>query len=130
MALLLQRLNDVVVGDRAEEAPIRTRLLRNLDRQAVELGAALLRLGERLRLRLLELGALRLESLEVGFSRALCLAVRDEEVAREAVLHLDDVAELAEVRHLLHKDDLHQCRSVYGSNARNRARLMASESWR
>ena len=61
----LQRLDDVVVGDRAEQAPVGPGLLRDLQGEAVELRAALLRLGELLGLRLLQLGAPRLERLQV-----------------------------------------------------------------
>ena len=67
-ALRLQRLDDVVVGDRAEQAPVDAGLLRDLHRQAVELGAAFLRLGQRVGLRLLQLGAARLERGQVGFA--------------------------------------------------------------
>ena len=45
--------------------------------------------------------------LEVLGRRALRLALRDQEVAREAVLDLDDVAQVAEVRDLFEQDDLH-----------------------
>jgi len=51
VALFLQRFDDVVVGDRAEEASVGP-LLRDLQREAVELGAALLRFLQRLGLRL------------------------------------------------------------------------------
>src|ERR1043165_6963043 len=37
VALLLQLLDDVVVGDRAEQAAVRAGLLRDLDRQTLEL---------------------------------------------------------------------------------------------
>ena len=130
MALGLQRLDDVVVRDRAEEAPIGARLLRDLQREPLELGAALLRFSERLGLRFLEVHAARFKGFEVRLGRALRLALRDEVVAGEAVLHLDDVAKLAEVGDLLHEYDLHQCRSVYVRSTRNRARLIASASWR
>jgi hypothetical protein len=59
----------------------------------------------------------------------------DQVVAREAVLDLDDVAEVADVGDLFEQNDLHrrpsaQCRSVYGTSARKRARLIAVDSWR
>ena len=60
--------------------------------------------GELLGLRLLELGALRLELLAVAFGGALRLAVRNEKVADESVLHLHHVAQLAQVGDLLHQD--------------------------
>src|SRR6476661_3186622 len=107
MALLLERLHDVVVGDRAEQAPVDARLLADLELQVLELRRALLRLRQRLVLRLLQLGAAALEMLDVLRGGALRLAMRDEVVASEAVLHLHHVAEVAEVRHFFHEDHLH-----------------------
>src|ERR1043165_3355004 len=105
--LLLERLDDVVVGDRAEETSVDARLLADLELQVLELRRAFLRLGQGLVLRLLHPGAAPLEVLDVLGRGALRLAVRDEIVAREAVLHLDHVAQVSEVRYLLHEDDLH-----------------------
>src|SRR6266446_9619053 len=78
VALLLQSLDDVVIGHRAEQASVDSRLLRDLQLEALKLRAALLRLGELFGLRLLQLGALRLESLQVLLRRALRLAVRNQ----------------------------------------------------
>src|SRR5258707_9817892 len=44
-------------------------------------------------------------SLEVRVGGALRLAVRDEEVARVAVLHLHHVAQLTQVGDLFHEED-------------------------
>jgi hypothetical protein len=46
-------------------------------------------------------------SLQVLRRGALGLAVRDEEVAGVAVLHLHHVAQAAQVHHLFHQDHLH-----------------------
>src|SRR5690606_41511168 len=90
---------------------------------------------EPLVLHFLELGAPVLEFLDRRRRRATRLARGDQVVAREAVAHLDDVAELSEVDDFLEQDDLPvgsraQWLSVYGSSARKRARLIASCSWR
>ena len=82
--LRLQGIDDIDVGHRAEEPPVHAGLLRDLHRHALELGAALLRLRELLGRGLLELGALLLEQLQVLGRGALRLALRDQEVAREA----------------------------------------------
>jgi hypothetical protein len=76
VALLLQRLDDVVVGDRAEQAAVGASLLRDLDGQPVELRAALLRLGEDVGLGLLQVGAARFERLQVVARRALPCGMR------------------------------------------------------
>ncbi|GAB1412219.1 hypothetical protein MASR1M97_09550 [Candidatus Desulfobacillus denitrificans] len=74
-------------------------------------------LGQLLGLLALQFGAALLELGQVLRCDSLGLALRDEEVAREAVAHLDDVAQVAEVDHLFHQNHLHgrvlsQCRSV------------------
>jgi hypothetical protein len=56
-----------------------------------------------------ELGALLFDGLEVLRRRALRLSLRNEEVAREPVFHLDHVAQVADVGDLLEEDDLHGC---------------------
>jgi hypothetical protein len=56
---------------------------------------------------LLEIGALGLEFLDRVLGGAARQAGRDQEVARVAVLDLDDVAQVAEVGHLFQQDDLH-----------------------
>ena len=128
VALLLERFHDVVVGDRAEQTAVGPRLLRDLDLQALELGGALLRLRQGFGLRLSPArrgGASKCLMFSGG--GALRLALRDEEVARVAVLHLDHLAEVAEVGHFSMSITsmliflLAQCRSVYGSSARKRA---------
>jgi len=82
----------------------------------------------------LELGTPRLEALDVVRRGQRGLALRQQEVTAEAGLHFDAIANVAEVRDLLKKNDVHlsapQCWSVYGSRARKRARLIATASWR
>src|SRR5690606_12161920 len=84
---------------------------------------------------LFQFGAAGFESRHVFRGHALGLALRDQEVAGVAILDLDHVAEAAEVNHFFHQNNLHGfvssaywCRSVYGSRARKRARLMAVPS--
>src|SRR5207302_8455477 len=91
VALLLQSLDDIVIGHRAEQASVDARLLGDLQLEAVELGAALLRLGELLGLRLLQLGAPRLEGLQVLLRRALRLAMWNLVVSRVTVLVTLDI---------------------------------------
>ena len=55
----------------------------------------------------LELGAVGLEALHVGFGGAQRLALRQEEVAGVAVLDGDDLAHLAELGDALEEYDLH-----------------------
>ena len=55
----------------------------------------------------LELVALALEVLAVLLGRPQRLLLRQEEVARKAVLHVDDVAHLAEAADALKQNDLH-----------------------
>ncbi len=54
-----------------------------------------------------ELGALAFELLLVGLVGAQRLALRQEEVAGEAVLDLDGVAHLAEAGNAFEKNDFH-----------------------
>src|SRR5690606_7272835 len=55
----------------------------------------------------LELGALALELLLVGFVGAQRLALRQQEVAGVAVLDLDGFAHLAEAGNAFEKNDIH-----------------------
>ena len=55
----------------------------------------------------LELGALAFELLLVGFVGAQRLALRQQEVAGEAVLDLDGFAHLAEAGNAFEKNDFH-----------------------
>src|SRR5579859_6229227 len=107
MPLCLQRLGNVVIGNRAEQAAVDTSLLRDLDHQSLEPGRALPRLFERLVVRGLQFGAARLEFLQRLGGRALGFALRDQKIARESVPDLDHVAKLAQVVHFFHQDDLH-----------------------
>ena len=74
---------------------------------AVELFGNLLRLGLALEIARLELGALALELLLVGFVGAQSLAFGQQEVASVPVLHVDDIAHLAETADTLQKNNLH-----------------------
>ena len=65
------------------------------------------RAGEPLGGERLQLGALVLELLDRRRGGAPRRPLRDQEVAREAVLHLHHVAQLAQVGDLLHQDDFH-----------------------
>src|SRR5690606_36206051 len=84
----------------------------------------------------LVLGAARLELGQVGLGGRYGLALGHQEVAAEARLDLDLVAQVAEVRDLLQEDQLHGrlpqalWLSVYGISARKRERLTAVASWR
>ena len=102
-----QRIGDVGVGDRAEQAAVDAGLLRDVNGAAVHLLAQRLRRGELLGGGLLELDAARLELLDRGLGGATRHPGRDQEVAGVAVLDLDDVAEVAEVGDLFQQDDLH-----------------------
>jgi len=97
-------------------------LLRNLHGQPVELASLFLRGRENLVLLLLELGATLLKLGDARIGGAPRLAGRDQEVAGVAVLDFDDVAELAQVSHLLQENDLHgscpQCTSVVGQKGK------------
>src|SRR5262249_48955135 len=117
------------------EATVDPRLLRDRDLHALDLRRLFLRGGKALRRGLLELGATFLEQLDVLRRGALRLPLRDEVISRVALLDLHDLAQVADVDDLFEQNDLHrdlsrQCRSVYGTSARKRARLIAIPSWR
>ena len=57
----------------------------------------------------LELGAAAVEILAVGRGRTQGLFLRQQEIAREAGLHLHDVAHLAEIGDALEQDHFHLC---------------------
>src|SRR3979490_2338929 len=97
VALLLQSLDDVVIGHRAEQASVDARLLRDLQLEAVELRAALLRLGGVYGYGLLQLGAPRLEGLQVVLRRALGNPVRNRAIVRDYALVNSYIPEIAEV---------------------------------
>src|SRR5712692_3233263 len=120
--LALERLDDVEIRDRAEQVSVDACLLGDLDHEAFELCAFFLRRRKGLRLSPLKLGALFLELREAFRRRPLRLALGQKVVAGVSVLHLDHVAQAAEVDDFFQKNDLHggspQCRSVYGISAR------------
>jgi hypothetical protein len=92
-----QRLGDVGIGDRTEQAAVDTGLLRDAHGLARQLLAQ--RLGRRQLVGggLLEVGALLLELRDRGLGGAAGATGRDQEVARVAVLDLDDVTQIAEL---------------------------------
>ena len=102
-----QRIGDVGVRDRTEQAAVDAGLLRDVNGAAVHLLAERLRGREFVGSGLLEIGAAGFEFLDRRFGRAACRAGRDQEIAREAVLDLDDFAQVAEVGDFFQQDDLH-----------------------
>src|SRR6476659_9175597 len=106
-SLFLERLGDIRVGDRAEQFAVDTSLLRDLNRESLELLRFLLRSRELLVLRFFQLGAPLLELRQILAGGTLRLALRDQIIARKAIPHLDDVSERAKVRDLFQKNDLH-----------------------
>ena len=74
---------------------------------SVELDRNRLSLRFELEIARLELGAIALEALAIGFGGAKRLALRQQIVAGEAVLDGDDVAHLPEASDALEKNDLH-----------------------
>jgi len=93
-AVLRQCVGDVGVGDRAEQATIDAGLLRDADDLALKLFANRLCGGQLLGAALLELDALDFELLDRRRRGNDVPAGRDQEIARVAVLDLDDVAQL------------------------------------
>ena len=100
-------VGDVAGGDRAVERAAVGGGADHHEGLAVELRRDLLGLLLGLEVARLELGALGLEALEVGFGGAQRLALRQEEVAGVAVLDVDDVAHLAELGDAFEQNDLH-----------------------
>ena len=79
---------------------------------AVELAGDRLGLLLQLEVARLELGAVLLEALEVVGRCPQRLLLRQQEVARVAILDVDQVAHLAETADALQKNDLHAACSV------------------
>src|SRR5690606_37421077 len=102
------RLGNVHGPDRAEQLALRARLGLDADRQALELLRACLRGRELLRRPPLELGAALLELGDVLRRRDRRLALRDQIIARVARLDLHEVSDAAQVVDLLEQNDLHQ----------------------
>src|SRR6266545_805074 len=105
--LALERLDDVEIRDRAEQVPVDARLLGDLHHEAFELCAFFLGRRKGLRLSLFQLGALFLELGEAFRRRPLRLALRQKIVAGVSVLHLDHIAQAAEVDDFFQENDLH-----------------------
>ena len=105
-------LGDVARGHGAVELAGVAGLADGEEGLAVELGGDRLGLLLELEVARLELGAVLLEALEVVGRRPQRLLLRQQEVARVAVLDVDDVAHLAEAADALQKNDLHACCSV------------------
>ena len=104
-----------------------------------------LRLRFELEIARLELRPLALEALAVGFGGAQRLALRQQKVAREAVLDGDHVAHLSEAPDALEQNDLHvrhscSCQIVsvvvggmaaaVGALAQAEQRLGQADEWR
>src|SRR5690606_5447766 len=102
------RLGDVHRADRAEQLAFGPRLRLDADRLAFELLRARLRGLELLRRPPLELGPALLELGDVLRRRDRRLAFRDQKIARIARLDLHQVADAAQVVDLLEQNDLHQ----------------------
>src|SRR6266568_1061577 len=97
----------IIARSTSKPRPFDARLLRDLEHEPFELGAFLLGGRKRLRLRVLELGALLFEFGEVFGSGPLRLALRQQVVAGKAVLHFDHVTEPAQIDDLFQKNHLH-----------------------
>jgi hypothetical protein len=112
VTLVLQRIGDVANADRAVKLA-RVRRSANEDEfGAVNAGAGLLGLAAPRRVVGLEPFAVGLEHLAVGFVGAQRLLVRQQEVARVAVLDADDVADRTELLDAFEQDDFHDERSL------------------
>src|SRR3984957_18908343 len=107
LARLDRGFRNVGGADRAEQLAFRAGLGRQRQLEVLELDGARLRSGQ-LMVRLgLELVALRFELGDVGGCRHRGPAGGHQEIARIARLHLDAIADLAEVRDLLQQYDIH-----------------------
>src|SRR6267154_375236 len=105
--LRFQRLDDIEIGDRAEQVSVDACLLRDLDHKALQLGSLFLRRRKSLGLGGLELRAFFLEFGEAFGRCPLRLALGQKIVAGVSVLHLDHVAQAAEVDDFFQKNHLH-----------------------
>src|SRR3984893_17256520 len=122
MAEPLQRIDDVDVGHRAEQAAVDARFLCDLYGQASDLFGLSRRFRQSFAGGFFQLASLFLEQLEIFRRRALRLALRDQKIPGIALPDLDYFAEVTDVYDLFQQYDLHrcscQCKSVYGSSAR------------
>src|SRR3954447_22233258 len=143
-ARVLDRVGDVLRGDRPEQAAVVAGLLADRQDGAVELLGVLLGAGDEVASGLL----LGLDPLASGLDGALgCRGgelARDQEVAQVALRDVDDRALLTDVLDVLEKNDLGHYRSssrrgarapsrafslTYGSSASSRARWTAVAIW-
>ena len=108
LAGLLGAFGDVGGTDRAEQLAFAARLRRQRQLEAFELAGARLRGIELLARGLLDFGATRFELRDVVRGGQRRLALRQQEVAAVAGLHLDAIADVAEVRDLLQQNDFHR----------------------
>ncbi len=104
------RRGDVAGGDRAVELTGVASLADHDEALAAELALHRLRFRFELEIAGLELCPVALEALAIGFRGAQRLALRQQEVAGEAVLDGDHVAHLSEASDALEQDDLHVLR--------------------
>src|ERR671911_3098832 len=123
---VLDRVGDIRGGDRAEEPLVLTGTRLDSDHALVErLGHLCGPLGQA-PVALLGLLHLAASLLQLAWGRHLGEPARHQEVAHVAPAHVDDVAALPDLLHVLRKDDLHVYRpTTYGKSAISRARLIA-----
>ncbi len=107
-----ERVGDIAGADRTVELGTLARLAQDHHRRTVDGERHPLGLALALEILGLELGAAALEGGQRLIGRPERLALRDQEVAREARAHLHDLAHLAEFRNALEEDDLHELNSV------------------
>src|SRR5690606_12891105 len=103
----LQAFGDVAVGDRTEQTAVNASLLLDGDGLAVQALTQGLGSGQLVGLDLFEFGAANFEFLDGRGGGTTGLAGGDQEVTGEAVLDLDHVTQVAQVRHFFEQDDLH-----------------------
>src|SRR5687768_8080979 len=107
VAGLTQTFYDVAVADRAEQLAFATRLRGERELEAFELGGTRLRAAQLVLRDLFELGATGFERGDVFRRRHGGLALGQQVIAAVASLHLDAIADVAEVGNLLHENEFH-----------------------
>src|SRR4051812_9310679 len=130
-ARLLDRVDDVLRGDRSEQPPVVARGLRDRQHRARQQGRVLLSAVRQILCRLLGSvhAPLRLRDRTRRGRRSELAG--QEEVAQVAGGHVDDVAALTDVLHVLEKDRLGHgayLSLTYGRSPSSRARLIATAS--
>ena len=106
-AELVHRFSDVGVGDGAEQAAVDAALAGDRNFSAVELAGEFFGGSDASSLSLFEFSAASFELGDSLLRGALGVTLGDQEVAAVAVLDLDDVAQIAEMRDLFKQNDLH-----------------------